>query len=357
MKLRTEIAVILFMVADVLAANSVQAANSGCEISKYGELPVTMLEGRAFVSATINGEDAKFIVDSGAFFSSLTRGSADKFKLRLRSLPGQMQIQGIGGTAVAELTTVKAFSLPGLHGAPLKDVDFVVLGNRISAEADGLLGENVLGFADTEYDLANSAIRLMRAKGCDKSVLAYWRGDSDFAVVEVAPRTAMEPHIIGSASLNGTKLKVMFDSGVAQSTLTLKAAARAGIKPSSDGVTPGGTYFGVGRNAVESWIAHFQSLNLGGEEIRNIGLRFADFSLSTDADMLIGLDFFKSHRIYVSKSQRRLYFTYNGGQVFDLSVLHVAERAEGATGRSTESPAAGQPENAAATISAHPGDA
>ncbi len=319
MKRRITIAVILV---------AAQAANAGCEISKFGELPVTLLEGRAFVSATINGADAKFIVDSGAFFSSVTRGSADKFKLRLRSLPGQMQIQGIGGTAVAELTTVKAFSLPGLHGAPLKDVDFVVMGNRMAAEADGLLGENVLGFADTEYDLANSVIRLMRAKGCDKNVLAYWHSDSDFAVVEVAPRTAMEPHIVGSATLNGTKIKVMFDSGVAQSTLTLKAAARAGIKPSSDGVTPGGTYFGVGRNAVESWIAHFQGLNLGGEEIRNIGLRFADFSLSTDADMLIGLDFFKSHRIYVSKSQRRLYFTYNGGQVFDLSVSHAAESTE-----------------------------
>jgi len=39
---------------------------------------------------------------------------------------------------------------------------------------------------------------------------------------------------------------------------------------------------------------------------------------SPEADMLIGADFFLSHRVYVASSQRKLYFTYNGGPVFDL---------------------------------------
>ena len=30
-------------------------------------------------------------------------------------------------------------------------------------------------------------------------------------------------------------------------------------------------------------------------------------------DMLLGMDFFLSHHIYISKAQHRLYFTYNGG--------------------------------------------
>jgi tetratricopeptide (TPR) repeat protein len=37
------------------------------------------------------------------------------------------------------------------------------------------------------------------------------------------------------------------------------------------------------------------------------------------ADMLIGADFFLSHRIYVASSQHKLYFTYNGGPVFNLT--------------------------------------
>jgi tetratricopeptide (TPR) repeat protein len=35
--------------------------------------------------------------------------------------------------------------------------------------------------------------------------------------------------------------------------------------------------------------------------------------------MLIGADFFLSHRVYVATSQHRLYFTYNGGAVFNLT--------------------------------------
>ena len=35
--------------------------------------------------------------------------------------------------------------------------------------------------------------------------------------------------------------------------------------------------------------------------------------------MLLGADFFLSHRVYVANSQNKLYFTYGGGPVFDFS--------------------------------------
>ena len=37
-----------------------------------------------------------------------------------------------------------------------------------------------------------------------------------------------------------------------------------------------------------------------------------------DADMLLGADFFLSHRVYMASKQDKIYFTYNGGPVFDL---------------------------------------
>ena len=40
--------------------------------------------------------------------------------------------------------------------------------------------------------------------------------------------------------------------------------------------------------------------------------------------MLLGADFFLSHRILVSNSQHKLYFTYNGGPVFQLDRGAVA---------------------------------
>jgi hypothetical protein len=65
---------------------------------------------------------------------------------------------------------------------------------------------------------------------------------------------------------------------------------------------------------VQTWIAPFASFRIGDEEIRNTHLRIGDTGLR-DVDMLIGADFFLSHRIYVASSQHKLYFTYNGGPV------------------------------------------
>jgi len=72
-----------------------------------------------------------------------------------------------------------------------------------------------------------------------------------------------------------------------------------------------------------TWIARFASFKIGDEEILHAELRFGDVSLA-GADLLIGADFFLSHRIYVASSQHKLYFTYNGGPVFDLTRPHAS---------------------------------
>jgi tetratricopeptide (TPR) repeat protein/predicted aspartyl protease len=322
-------AIILFL---LLGAATARGADD-CKLMKFGELPATFRGSRALVDASINGQPVQLMIDSGAFFSSLTRESAARLNLRLGPLPGRMIVRGVGGVADTSLATAKEFTLAGLNSGSIKNVDFIVFDNRMAGEADGLLGENLLGFADTEYDLGNGVIRLMKAKDCGKQSLVYWDRTAPFGAVHVAERTAWEPHILGSATLNGKAIRVMFDSGSWQSILTAKAAERAGITPGSPGVTAGGSIGGLGARSAEGWIGRFASLNLGGEEIRNIGLRFAKVDLGDGADLLLGMDFFRSHRIYVSKSQNTLYFTYNGGQVFDLSVLHdsptAATAAEG----------------------------
>ncbi len=69
---------------------------------------------------------------------------------------------------------------------------------------------------------------------------------------------------------------------------------------------------------VRTYIAPFASFKFAdGEEIKNARLRVADIDFEI-ADMLIGADFFLSHRIFVGNNQGKIYFTYNGGPVFDL---------------------------------------
>jgi tetratricopeptide (TPR) repeat protein len=286
-----------------------------CTLVKLAELPVTMEGLKPVVSVKINGADARMVADSGAFYSILSPGSAAELKLRLEPPPYGLRVSGIGGSPEIWVTTVKDFMLAGI---PVGHVQFIVGGNEMNGAA-GFLGQNVLRIADVEYDLAAGAIRLLRPKGCRKESLAYWAKSGPVSVINIEPTNPLFPHTIGTAYVNGTRIHVMFDSGAAASLLTLGAAERAGVKPDGPGVSPGGSWHGIGEHLVQTWIAPFASFKLGDEEIRNTHLRIGDTGRTADADMLLGADFFLSHRIYVSNDQSKVYFTYNGGAVFNLT--------------------------------------
>ncbi len=303
-------------------------AANGCTIGQVAELPVTMNEMRPMIAAKINGTDARFLLDSGAFFSLLAPASAAEFGLKLRPAPFGLMLQGVGGSVAASVTTVREFTLAGV---PIRNVEFVVGGSHPGGDAVGLLGQNILRIADVEYDLANGAIRLMKPENCKKAVLAYWAGaEKPYSVIDISWATAAEPHTTGTVYLNGTKLKAMFDTGAYTSILNLAAAERAGVTPKSAGVVQAGYALGIGAKRIQTWVAPFESFKIGDETIRNTKLRIGELTMR-DADMLIGADFFLSHRVYVASSQQKLYFTYNGGPVFDLKSQAPAPSADAAS--------------------------
>ena len=130
------------------------------------------------------------------------------------------------------------------------------------------------------------------------------------------------------------------------------AARRAGETPDSPGVTAGGMSAGIGRHTVRTWIAPFASFKIGDEEIHNTHLRIGDPELR-GADMLIGADFFLSHHILAASSQRKLYFTYNGGPVFNLTTVPMPAPAP-ASADTSAAGGAGPGAPAAATAPAQP---
>jgi tetratricopeptide (TPR) repeat protein len=324
-------------------------ASDNCKLKRYAQLPVTMAGTRPLIAGSINGVAVQFLADTGAFFNLISRQTADRLNLRSEPLPPGYLVWGVGGAALPSLATAKDFTLVGLSTQTFHKVAFVEVGNFLSADEDGVIGQNLLGHSDSEYDLANGFIRLFYAEGCRGKSLAYWQGTEPVAVMDMQYQSESSPNLIGTVKLNGAKIQAMFDSGASHSMLSLKAAARAGIKPDSPGVVSGGLSSGIGDHQIESWLARFDSLDLGGEEIKNARLRIADIDLP-GADMLLGADFFLSHRIYFASSQQKIYLTYNGGFVFDLSVKKPDQQVAAA---STDQPAA-QPGDAAAAVSQQP---
>jgi tetratricopeptide (TPR) repeat protein/predicted aspartyl protease len=290
-------------------------ALADCKLLELARLPVTMKGLTPLVEAKVNGADALFVADSGAFYSFISPASAAQFKLKLYPAPFRLDVVGVGGEVDIDSTMVNEFALAGLT---IRHVEFLVGGSDPAEGAAGVLGQNVLRAADVEYDLANGVIRLMQpTDGCRKAELAYWAGSTPYSVIDIEPTSARSPHTKAEAEINGVSIRVMFDTGAASSILGRRAARRAGVRTDGPGVVPAGEVYGAGRRTLETWIAPFASFKIGGEVIRNTKLRIGDVD-SQDEDMLVGADFFLSHRVYVSNRQRKLYFTYNGGPVFDL---------------------------------------
>ena len=87
----------------------------------------------------------------------------------------------------------------------------------------------------------------------------------------------------------------------------------------------------MGGKVLPVWSAPFQSFTIGTETAKDVRIPFSD--LFRDANyastgsriptkvegpqqMLLGVDFLRSHRVLVSHSQKRIYFTRNGGPLF-----------------------------------------
>jgi len=325
-------------------------ALAACQLTPIAELPVTMHGLRPTVSAKVNGQDARFVVNTGAYFSLLGPLSAARFGLKPGPTPPGVVVRGVGGEVDAGFATAKDFELMGMR---FHNADFFVGEHQFGAD-DGLLGSNVFSQADAEYDFANGVIRFFKEQGCSGASLAYWAngagvGELSLDKINLRPTGPGEQaqfKIKGPATLNGARIRVEFDSGALRSVLTLRAARRAGVKTDSPDVVRAGVGSGVDRRLIPDWIAPFQSFDIGGEQVKSTHLRVSDIN-DDEADMLLGADFFLSHRIFISADQSKAFFTYNGGPVFDLGVapptLPASAAPAGAPATSSSSAAAAAP--------------
>jgi tetratricopeptide (TPR) repeat protein/predicted aspartyl protease len=293
------------------------SADAKCKLGEVAQFPIRIEESRAILTAGINGADAGFTLDSGAFYSMLTTAAVSQYKLETHPAPFGFFVMGTHhGTADVSIAKVQTLTLSGI---PLKGIEFLVGGSDPGAGTVGLMGQNLLHLTDVEYDLRQGMVRLMRPIDCGKVILAYWTAGTTlpYSVISLDQGSQGDRYTGGSAYVNGAEIKVRFDTGAPTSVLSTRAAARAGITPASPGVVPAGFSGGVGSVTYPTYIAPFGSFKIGDEEIKNAKLRIADLEMPY-ADMLLGLDFFLSHHIYVANSQGKLYFTYDGGPVFDL---------------------------------------
>jgi predicted aspartyl protease len=290
-------------------AGSSPPASAACTLRKIAELPVSMTAAGPTVPLKINGVDARLVADSGAFFSMLTPEAARRLGLPPSAMPRGAIVGGVGGRARVRVATAKEMTVAD---APFRNVDFLVGGANALPSADGLLGESFLDKLDVEYDLGHGVIRLFRNEGCGPAALIYWNGGQPYSTLKIERRKFGPHDIEARVTINGAEVHAILDTGAGRSILTEEAAARAGVRPDDPGVRPAGFVGGIGAQPRATWIGRFDSFAIGDEQVSDARLLFGELQIA-DADMLLGADFFLSHRVLVANSQQRIYFTRNEG--------------------------------------------
>ena len=322
------IAWVSLLLAAGLSMSMAGAANR-CKITTTPPLPVKMENLRPVIAASINGTEARFMIDTGSFFDLISPAAAAQFKLPLSAAPPYAYVNGVGGGFIPQIATAKTFAVAGVTA---HDAQFLVGNNDLGGGIAGLLGQNLFRIMDMEYDFANGVLRFAKPEHCGDEDLAYWATTQPVAVVDLHWTSERQPHLLARASVNGHDIEVLFDSGSGRTILSLRAAKRAGITPDSPGVVLAGITTGMGKNEVKVWSAPIDKFEIGGETIEHTRVLIGDLGLPRElgADMLLGADFFLAHHIYVAYGQSKLYFTYNGGPVFALNASAAPAHAPAA---------------------------
>ncbi len=299
------LALVVALAAAGGSAGASSAAAAGCALSVMLQLPVTMVDGRPMVSAKIDGVDTRLAVSSGYYFNFVSRRKAFELGMRTSKYlePGVHGVEG--GEDEEYVAMAKTLALPGVT---VPSVPFMVQDGDFSGGVVGRLGQNAFSFGDVEYDFAGGVIRVYKADGCGADPMVFWDHKAGYSAITVEAQDDDQPFIVGTAFINGKPLRVMFLTDSRRSLLTRDGARKLDLD--------------LGAGDRSAWAtAAIGSFKVGEEEIRNTHLLVSPHDSAyygAHVDLFLGADFFQSHHLYLSRGQRKLYFTYSGGKVFNL---------------------------------------
>ncbi|HEY3797079.1 MAG TPA: retroviral-like aspartic protease family protein [Caulobacteraceae bacterium] len=299
-----------------LACVAAGAADADCQIAQVAEFHPDFTDGSPVIDGEINGQPARMVIDSGSDLSIVTMSAVGRLGLVATGLIGG-QVYGVGGGTQLGVTTLKELKVGGQTEHNLTVAVGADPGGRLPY--DMLLGEDMLSQFDVEFDFPDGAIRLMRTKDCQPAQLVYW--NKPYAMAPL--REEMHTDVM----LNGHRVTAQIDSGASETTVGGVAAEAVGALPA----TTGETAVGVGPKEVTTKSATFATFALGQEQIQRARLTIQGFrhgmtytetgtnlpkQIEGTPSMLLGDDFLRAHRVFVSNAAHTIVFSYVGGPVF-----------------------------------------
>jgi predicted aspartyl protease len=323
-----QLAVATGALAAILCFCAASEAHGDCKIQQVAEFHVENIAGSPMIEGEVNGQPVKMLLETGSVMTYVTLSAARQLGLSVHEYTSRA-IFGVGENEEVEGANVKQLRIDQLA---LKDHPINVVETQIhdgGGVASFQLSADFFSHFVTEFDLAHNVVRLLSPKDCKLDQLAYW--SPEFFKADLQRYSFRNPQFVVKVKVNGKEIEARLVSGSATSYISLGAAKDAGIEPGSAGVQPSDAFIaGSMKTPIPTWVARFDTFELGGETIKNAHLHLGDVfphgqrqytghnaatQITATYEIKLGSDFFQAHRLVIVPDQNAVLFTYNGGAV------------------------------------------
>jgi predicted aspartyl protease len=292
------------IIASYLVLAALAAKADTCEFRALQEIPLFQgAEGKHLtVAGSINRQPATMLVDTGASITLLTPKGVEKHKLTRRIIDAM--VEGSGGLSRLHRATINELVVGPFTAERMM---LGVVHEMAETEYELIVGSDLWMQADLELDVPGKTLRLFRNIGCKPNAfLAYWDAKANTVPLEFA---SGDPRPRLKVTLNGIGFDAIIDTGAPSTTIFRRTAERLGLRPSSESNTVNIESGGVGSNRYRVFEAAV-TLGVGDKYNTNLPIFVADTDGQTrNFEVLLGLDWLRTHRVLIANSQRRLYFS------------------------------------------------
>lgn len=264
-----------------------------CALDLVAEVPVRLAGNVPLVLASINGQPAVMILDTGSDTTLLSVPMAQRLALRPAGPPALQQ--AAGGRSAAIPVRLQQLAL----GDAVTDDVGAMVGQVPTL--DGVVGLNILGAYELDLDVPSGRATFYRARPC-----ADARPPWTEAYTQLGIQQMRSGHMFVQAQLDGRPVRGMLDTGASSTIVSLATAQDAGVTMRELRALPAARAMTLNASGMEVRPRTFASLRIGPDELPSPRLLVADVPAGM-GDIVVGGDYLAT---------RRLWFSFITGRVF-----------------------------------------
>ena len=276
-----------------------------CGTVRLGETTVATLRNAPIVTLSANGVPVTLLLDTGAEGTILTPAVAQRIGAQRPRVEFQRQLRGIAGSLESNEAELRSFTL-GRVAIPWRRVRVapVNVASVFSGPLDGVLGADTLSSFDVDFDLPGHRMVLYQKQTCPGAAPAW---TEPYATVSAG--RSRGDHLFFPVRLDGRRTDAFIDTGSQFTVLSTRAALALGVTAAVLARDRMVTVRGAAGEQLAARVHRFSQLEIGAETIRNPEIVVTDVSLS-DADLVLGIDFLKSRRLWLSYGSQQIFLSH-----------------------------------------------